>query len=466
MRKVAAEFDWKIAEKKAEIKEIVKKRGKIQRGGGVGPLITAQSELTMLEKEQLHAKERLQAAKRDDKNQQRNTRSIEGEHDEGNKTNKECEAQEDTAGGAGESVAKCEAAEGEVAVCEVTEQEQGELEAQQKEGGEEHEVPAEGQDGLAEEEGSGGQADLAAKLAKVEAELKQMKKESGKKRGRNEDLIDGGDDEDIDKGPKKKRKARQKEGSHPPQKDETSEEKERRGQLEIKKFLQNPNGLTIDPVIRAHIRASADHFPEAARTSRQLALHCLTTNRENIICLFHQDNDKTDSIASEMRLKYVISGTPHVQQVNRLKVNQVERVANYLHCGCPEDTALFDFYLWKCLRATDAEGNNKESLKDQVIPPRLRYFLYEAMQDFRINIDMLYSYKSKNTEAQKTLLRQFIGCAVDKLHTLTEKDGEDKEVFGLESGTSASFATHYSRHNPISYSSPRGATPSESSESD
>ncbi|EGO00916.1 hypothetical protein SERLA73DRAFT_71883 [Serpula lacrymans var. lacrymans S7.3] len=232
----------------------------------------------------------------DNKNQQRNTRSVEGEHDEGNKTNKECEAQEDTAGGAGEIVAEHKAAEGEVAVCEVTKREQGELEAQQKEGGEEHKVPAEGRDSLVEEEGSGGQADLAAKLAKVEAELEQMKKESGKKRGQNEDLIDGGDDEDIDKGPKKKRKARQKEGSRPPQKDETSEEKERRGQLEIKKFLQNPNRSTIDPVIRAHIRASADHLPEAAQTSRQLALHCLTTNCENIICLFHQDNNKTGSI--------------------------------------------------------------------------------------------------------------------------------------------------------------------------
>jgi hypothetical protein len=58
-------------------------------------------------------------------------------------------------------------------------------------------------------------------------------------------------------------------------------------------------GSMIPYKIRKRIRYHSDFFPDAGTTSRAPALHSLTTNRGNILCLYHHIRNKAGKVSDE-----------------------------------------------------------------------------------------------------------------------------------------------------------------------
>ncbi|KAG6808690.1 hypothetical protein H0H92_003241 [Tricholoma furcatifolium] len=61
----------------------------------------------------------------------------------------------------------------------------------------------------------------------------------------------------------------------------------------IEEFLRYPNTTTIDPRLQKIIWENVSFIPIAATKNRQLALHILTSNRGNVMCIWHHFVEKT-----------------------------------------------------------------------------------------------------------------------------------------------------------------------------
>ncbi|EGO02911.1 hypothetical protein SERLA73DRAFT_150496 [Serpula lacrymans var. lacrymans S7.3] len=232
--------------------------------------------------------------------------------------------------------------------------------------------------------------------------------------------------EDVLSKPKKQKIHIKVEENKAPTKDP---KKEAAGKDQIHNFLKNPaNG--IPHVTRVYIQENADHLPEAGLVSAKLGLHCLTTNRNNTFCLYHKGTDKVGSKAGESSKKYKITGTPEACHANQKKGDGVQAPPGHLNCGCPIDAALFDFFIWKFMRATDKDSNHQESMIDEHIHPHLQYFLYDTLRSFGITMDHLYSLKQGDREAQKQVLREISSRTVEELKRLNSSNGNTNEVFG------------------------------------
>ncbi|EGO18845.1 hypothetical protein SERLADRAFT_412053 [Serpula lacrymans var. lacrymans S7.9] len=218
---VVLAFEKRITEKNAEIKEIISKRDKKQKGGGVdspadnmsspveGSLSIAKSELVTLKNGCERAKKKLEAAKI--------------EQDKGGPTNRGSEGTGGCRGGGGRGK-EIDTEPGEVdKECEgiadnVSQAHEVETRERADKGNKHHNLD-QSQDSQAEQQSKVEHPDLPAKLAKAEAELERMRKKVlKKKRGLNKDSNGKGDNEDVRKGLKKKFK---KDGTYTPRKDET-----------------------------------------------------------------------------------------------------------------------------------------------------------------------------------------------------------------------------------------------------
>jgi hypothetical protein len=73
---------------------------------------------------------------------------------------------------------------------------------------------------------------------------------------------------------------------------------------------------------------------------------------------------------------YKVAGIPHPRNINKRKSDQKERIKDHLHCGCHEDVALADFFIWKHWYAES--GGYKEGMKEKIMDPRTRCFVVTA----------------------------------------------------------------------------------------
>ncbi|KAF8068011.1 hypothetical protein FPV67DRAFT_1359797, partial [Lyophyllum atratum] len=139
--------------------------------------------------------------------------------------------------------------------------------------------------------------------------------------------------------------------------------------------------------IRKMIRENQHLLPEAATISRNLALHILTSSRDNIQCLYHS---KSKYFANSGPGPFAISGTPGPK---RTRPNE-KAEEGFLNCGCPVDAALLDFLIWKVWKVSlSAPGKPTlfEGMGSQVLEPRTRLFIKQALVDYAgLQLDDLY----------------------------------------------------------------------------
>jgi hypothetical protein len=138
-----------------------------------------------------------------------------------------------------------------------------------------------------------------------------------------------------------------------------------------------------------------------------------------VVCLYHCNVDKTGgSIDGNPNAEYKIAGIPNARIVNKTKDDGVRRPDGFLHCGCDEDVALMDFYLWKSWEATSA--GISEGQRDKFMDPRTRFFVISQAywNDARLDVDDMYSNGLEGPEALKIRLQSQVKRLSEKVRDL------------------------------------------------
>ncbi|KAF8068967.1 hypothetical protein FPV67DRAFT_1669011 [Lyophyllum atratum] len=200
---------------------------------------------------------------------------------------------------------------------------------------------------------------------------------------------DDEDDEDDDEEDPPSKVGRRKDvlNSYEKLSEEAQGKKIGRARKEFRRFLQDER-KAVSPGIRKMIRENQHLLPEAATISRSLALHILTSNRDNIQCLYHS---KSKYFANSGQGPFAISGTPGPK-----RTGPNEKAAEgFLNCGCPVDAALLDFLIWKVWRVTlRAPGKPTlfEGMGSQILEPRTRLFIKQGLLDYAgLQLDDFYT---------------------------------------------------------------------------
>ncbi|KAG6822826.1 hypothetical protein H0H92_012425 [Tricholoma furcatifolium] len=209
--------------------------------------------------------------------------------------------------------------------------------------------------------------------------------------------------------------------------DEKTKEKYRRAAQEaLDEFLHRPNTTVINTTLRRMIRDNQEFMPRAANSSRKLAIELLSNNRTNVMCLYHHIHDR-DGAGQDGTGKYVLNGMPNPRLINQSKSDGIEPETGFLHCGCTEENALFDFFFWKTweLSAEDEDGTViKGSLRDQMLTPRLRAFFVQEFKKWTgVSVDDLYQNRMSKKEYSVKLYEKQI--------RLVKEDGE-RYYFAVE----------------------------------
>jgi hypothetical protein len=136
-------------------------------------------------------------------------------------------------------------------------------------------------------------------------------------------------------------------------------------------------------------------MPVAATVSRALSLHLLATNRNNVICLYHQRHRHAKFRDGFHNEKYLLVGVPYAKFVGTSKEeDKAQPPAGYLHCGCDANVALLDFFWWKTwsLKSMRPGLIVSEGMKDEVMHPRVRAFVAQAFtMATGLTVDDLYT---------------------------------------------------------------------------
>lgn len=178
------------------------------------------------------------------------------------------------------------------------------------------------------------------------------------------------------------------------------------------------------------IRENQTFLPRAATTSRLLALEVLETNRYNIFCLYHHTKDKAGKV-QDGEGRFLINGVPHERQVSQStkKALRVSPHKGYLNCGCDEEMALLDFFMWKTWSVT-AKIDNKivtEGLKEKVWSPRERMFIMKQYRDLTgLTVDDLYAANQSDPKVVINRLKKQITFQLDQLNTMEAEEGAEE----------------------------------------
>jgi hypothetical protein len=153
--------------------------------------------------------------------------------------------------------------------------------------------------------------------------------------------------------------------------------------------------------MRKRIHLVSGFCPCAATTTRSLALHCLTTNRGNILCLYHQKLNKAGRSSDEgqklqggkqAKFKFQVTGVPYMRRIADRNQPPLATVPGFLHCGCAEDDALLDFWWFKTGKITSPINGITEGWLTDLLEPRSRAIMANIFREVSgVCIDSLYS---------------------------------------------------------------------------
>ncbi|KAG6827543.1 hypothetical protein H0H92_011350 [Tricholoma furcatifolium] len=204
----------------------------------------------------------------------------------------------------------------------------------------------------------------------------------------------------------------------------------------IEEFLRYPNTTTIDPRLRKIIRENASFMPIAATKNRQLALHILTSNRGNVMCVWHHFVEKTgytmDGQGKHVRLR----GIPRPRKVNHVISDGVKRPKGYCHCGCSEEVALLDFYFWKTWTISGKlPGGERitETMMDPILQPRIRSFVLDQFWIWTgLTVDDLYQGKRRKDDQKLDMLHAQMEHILGRINKVAEKVNGEKYYLAVE----------------------------------
>ncbi|KAF8881349.1 hypothetical protein BD779DRAFT_1445624, partial [Infundibulicybe gibba] len=148
------------------------------------------------------------------------------------------------------------------------------------------------------------------------------------------------------------------------------------------------------------IREVQELLPEAATTSPALALSIFYTVRKNYICRYHQKY-RNHHQHDGFRGGYIVKGPAYKKDY------EADPEPGHMHCGCAIDVVLAEFFFWKTWTAssTRSDVKLKESMRDEVIPARLRAFIVqEYMKATCLKLEVLYGEDWGTTEYNRRIM--------------------------------------------------------------
>ncbi|KAF9521506.1 hypothetical protein CPB83DRAFT_900632 [Crepidotus variabilis] len=145
--------------------------------------------------------------------------------------------------------------------------------------------------------------------------------------------------------------------------------------------------IAIKAPIRKIIREDPTVFPEQITSSRELVIHILSTDDDNIFCLSHHTNDRANHKRDGWgKPDAVLVGVPGKRRANNPKQHTyVSRVEGYLNCGCRMDDALLDFWISRRLQikgTVDGERRAEMMVSSDYFGTRERGFVLNAFKNW------------------------------------------------------------------------------------
>jgi hypothetical protein len=200
---------------------------------------------------------------------------------------------------------------------------------------------------------------------------------------------------------------------------------------QIWEFLRNPKERKVEFKLRRLIREVQEFCPKAATTTRELALHCLETNRGNLICPYHGERGKDGKTNDESVTEaspHLVTGTPYIRSVKGRGGGENAHHDGHLHCGCPEDAVLLDFFLWKETEISSPVHDFTEGWKDQRLDPRARLLVATAWEQWTgLTVYDMYRGKSNYFDAEVARLKYQVGSLQEALTEAEQKrDGKKR----------------------------------------
>ena len=120
-------------------------------------------------------------------------------------------------------------------------------------------------------------------------------------------------------------------------------------------------------------------------------MHIFLMAHGNYICRYHQKyrhHHQYDGYEGE----YVVKGISFLKTVSK-RSNGTNPQEGHMHCGCAINDVLLEFMFWKTWTAASTRPGfvYVESLKDEIIPARLRAFITQAFRRTTcLTLDDLY----------------------------------------------------------------------------
>ena len=196
---------------------------------------------------------------------------------------------------------------------------------------------------------------------------------------------------------------------------------------EVNESIRNPYISRLSVGTRSAIRTHQALAPTAATTFRSLALDVLTTNRGNVLCPYHQEMDKRGATDS----KYLVNGVPQPRMVADKKksaksAEHKKRLEEgFLHCGCPMDAALWDFFFWKSLTLTATINDAEVTEHVPRWTPRDRAFFLKIFEQYTfLKVDDLYTRNKSQEDYELRMVLTQLHRVLDRVNELREKRGE------------------------------------------
>ncbi|KAG5633507.1 hypothetical protein H0H81_007238 [Sphagnurus paluster] len=154
----------------------------------------------------------------------------------------------------------------------------------------------------------------------------------------------------------------------------------KKSQEENPDSIQPETRVQLPPGLRKMIREVRGVAPNAATTTRELALHILTSSHLNTKCLHHGFDRRAKPSST------VIGN----------QSDPATLAAGLLNCGCNEEDALWDFFFWKTTKGSGDLPFEKHSLTNT-----LRPYVKNFSAEYGLKLDDHYTWNinSKDIDA-------------------------------------------------------------------
>ena len=199
--------------------------------------------------------------------------------------------------------------------------------------------------------------------------------------------------------------------------------------------FKNSSEKYLPSEIAAAVRENPAKFPEAATTSKRMAVACLTTGIASTSCLYHTFKDKRGlHVDGKTQGGYELHGTPGECPISRrCKDNITAKLSEgLLHCGCTEESALWDFLWAKTWSASEVVYGKRitEPLKDDFIKPRHQMFFLNMFKEYTgLEITDMYRGKHDETAHKVRIVKKQISFLMEQLNKLIEAEDPAKDGY-------------------------------------